>query len=446
MNRAGRFALALACLMLLLPMIITLANGSRAVFFQATAEHRRLLFDRFRIGSEAVVIAEYTEREALLNPVYQAFRTFECDIQNHIRPERAFLKAEADELENRIRGVFGPFPGDTPSTLLSENYGETRFDRAKAALESICFKQEWVFENIPGCVADSGRLIQTPRKVIFAGTPLEPIFDYLSEKETEILRPRFTFYPYFLTLPASGEHEFGGIFQEITGTLILAAGATVAAAVGGLLIAVCLTELPSGILQQTIQFCIRSLAGVPAIIVALFGFLFFIFLLKLTPGKSLLAGTATLAFALLPSQAHSAAKTLSAIPGSCKMIAHCLGAGKWRVFRSITLPMALPGLLGNIFRGLAQASGAAIVLMLTVQVSMGMSLQREAFFTALPPTLPWSIYTLGAHHPHPGGVCHTGWGMSAVLILLVLLFKLISLGFQRKMAQQMHRLVVPVYD
>ena len=89
-----------------------------------------------------------------------------------------------------------------------------------------------------------------------------------------------------------------------------------------------------------IEYAAETLSGIPSIIYGLVGMLIFC-----KNGTSLLAGALTLTIMNLPTIMRTTQESLKTVPQSYREGAFGLGAGKWRTFRSITLPLLKPTLL-----------------------------------------------------------------------------------------------------
>ncbi len=434
----GFFALALmafAVLIILGPMIW---RGSGAVFFWATSEHRRLLFEQFNIGSGEAVSAERMARQEALAPVYGAFKAFDAAVRERSPAERRALRKEAAELKEAVAKVVGPFPGDPEPALIRSQYGQTRLDRAREELRHVFTKAQWVYPVDAQGNPQPGVLRESPRREVFAGTPLEAVFDCLATHEREILRPKFTVYYQFFTLPSLDAHFFGGIMPELLGTLYLAIGAMIFAVPVGVTSAIYLTEYTrQGRLVEMIRACINTLAGVPSIVFGLFGLTFFIVTLKITPGKSISAGALTLGLLVLPTIIRAAEEAIRSVPPTYKEAALSLGAGKWRTICTVVLPAALPGILTGIVISMGRAAGETAPVIFTAAVSMGGAVGIRNLLTSPTPTLSWNIYNLVSEHEAADEIRHVQYGMAATLVALVLLLNLIAIVLRARIARRL---------
>jgi phosphate transport system permease protein len=96
-----------------------------------------------------------------------------------------------------------------------------------------------------------------------------------------------------------------------------------------------------------IQVNISNLAGVPSIIYGLLGLQLFVRWMEL--GRSVLAGSMTMALLVAPIVVIATQEAIRAVPPSMREAAYALGATKWETIRYHVLPYAMPGILtGNI--------------------------------------------------------------------------------------------------
>jgi phosphate transport system permease protein len=96
-----------------------------------------------------------------------------------------------------------------------------------------------------------------------------------------------------------------------------------------------------------VQINIANLAGVPSIIYGLLGLTVFVRWMGL--GRSVLAGSLTMALLVLPIIVVATREAIRAVPSSMRDASLALGATKWQTTWHHVLPYALPGILtGNI--------------------------------------------------------------------------------------------------
>src|SRR4030043_2027703 len=136
----------------------------------------------------------------------------------------------------------------------------------------------------------------------------------------------------------------GGIMPAILGTVYLTCGALAIGLPLGIASAIYLTEYAKqGKIVRFIKVGINCLAGVPSVVFGLFGLGFFVIFLKF--GKSILAGSLTLAFLILPVIITATEEAIRAVPDTYRQASLALGASKWKTISKIVLPQALPGIV-----------------------------------------------------------------------------------------------------
>ncbi|MEN3003437.1 phosphate ABC transporter permease PstA [Dehalobacterium formicoaceticum] len=160
----------------------------------------------------------------------------------------------------------------------------------------------------------------------------------------------------------------GGIFPSIVGTLYLIAATLLFAVPIGVGAAVYLNEYTrEGKIIQLIRFGTEALAGIPSIIFGLFGFAFFVILLKpVTGGWSILSGSLTGAVMVLPTIVRTSEEALKTVPQSYREGSLALGASRWQTISRVVLPAAIPGVLTGIILAIGRVVGETAALLLTL--------------------------------------------------------------------------------
>ncbi|NLP44744.1 MAG: phosphate ABC transporter permease PstA [Peptococcaceae bacterium] len=118
-----------------------------------------------------------------------------------------------------------------------------------------------------------------------------------------------------------------------------------------------------GRLLQIIRFATETLAGIPSIIYGLFGFIFFVNVLKFN--FSLLSGALTLSIMVLPVIIRTTEETLKAVPLSYREGSLALGATKIQTIWKIILPSAIPGILTAVILSVGRIVGETAAVYLT---------------------------------------------------------------------------------
>lgn len=104
-----------------------------------------------------------------------------------------------------------------------------------------------------------------------------------------------------------------------------------------------------------IEVNIANLAGVPSIIYGLLGLGLFVRGLSL--GRSVLAGSMTMALLVLPILIVSGREAIRAVPQSLRQASLALGATKWQTIQNHVLPYAMPGILTGTILAMSRAIG-----------------------------------------------------------------------------------------
>jgi phosphate transport system permease protein len=104
-----------------------------------------------------------------------------------------------------------------------------------------------------------------------------------------------------------------------------------------------------------IEINIANLAGVPSIIYGLLGLGLFVRGLEL--GRSVLAGSMTMALLVLPILIVAGREAIRAVPSSIRHASLALGATKWQTIQNHVLPYAMPGILTGTILAMSRAIG-----------------------------------------------------------------------------------------
>ncbi len=209
----------------------------------------------------------------------------------------------------------------------------------------------------------------------------------------------------------------GGIFPTLIGTVLLPLLAIIIATPLGVGTAVYLTEYTrENRITQIIRFGADCLAGIPSIIFGLFGFIFFVTTLEM--GWSILSGSLTLAFMILPTIIRTSEEAIKSVPYSYREVSFSLGATLWQTVRKVVLPNALPGIVTGIMLSIGRSIGETAAVIFTA----GSSLR-------IPSSLLDSIRTMSVHFyilAREGISSQNAYGTAAVLIISILLINLAS--------------------
>ncbi len=184
--------------------------------------------------------------------------------------------------------------------------------------------------------------------------------------------------PEMLWTPATAgfeQTESGGFSDALFGTLIVAAMGSAIAIPVGVAIAVWLTEYgrPAGLARVT-ESTIEAIAGIPSIVLALFGTVIFSstalgFLSRSSEGvvfgRSFFGASAMLSLVALPLIVGSTREGLNAIPRHVREASYAVGKTKAATTRRILIPTAKPQIATGAMLGLGRIIGdTAIIVVL----------------------------------------------------------------------------------
>ena len=153
-----------------------------------------------------------------------------------------------------------------------------------------------------------------------------------------------------------------GILPNILNTVYIILAALIIVLPLGVGAAIYLTEYASSKkLVGVIEYAAEALSGIPSIIYGLVGMLIF----SNNMGTSLLAGALTLVIMNLPTIMRTTQESLKTVPQSYREGAFGLGAGKWRVVRTVVLPGCVDGVVTGCILAVGRIVGESAALLFT---------------------------------------------------------------------------------
>lgn len=205
-----------------------------------------------------------------------------------------------------------------------------------------------------------------------------------------------------------------GILPDILNTLYIILATLLAVLPLGVGAAVYLTEYARNKkLVGVIEYAAETLSGIPSIIYGLVGMLFFCQFLQLK--TSLLAGAMTLVIMNLPTVMRTTQESLKTVPQSYREGAFGLGAGKWRVIRTVVLPECVDGVVTGCILSIGRILGESAALLFTA----GFAHTLNGLFRGLTSsgaTLTVSLYVYAKER----GEFKVAFAIAAILMLLTL--------------------------
>ena len=221
-----------------------------------------------------------------------------------------------------------------------------------------------------------------------------------------------------------------GILPDILNTLYIILTTLLFVLPLGVGAAIYLTEYATNKrLVSMIEYAAETLSGIPSIIYGLFGSLFFCLFLDLD--KSLLAGALTLVIMNLPTIMRTTQESLKTVPQSYREGAFGLGAGKWRVIRTVVLPNCVEGVITGCILSVGRIVGESAALLFTAGFAHALNGFFEGLFSS-GATLTVALYVYATED----GNFEVAFAIAAILMILTLLINLsatlIGKYFERK--------------
>ncbi len=224
-------------------------------------------------------------------------------------------------------------------------------------------------------------------------------------------------WSFLSTVPTVIPHNIG-ILPDILNTVYIVIATIIIVVPLGAGAAVYLSEYAGDKrFVRIIEYAAETLSGIPSIIYGLVGMLFFCEFLKMQ--TSLLAGALTLVIMNLPTVMRTTQESLKTVPQSYREGAFGLGAGKWRVIRTVVLPGCVDGVITGCILAVGRILGESAALLFTA----GFAHTLNGFFRGLGSsgsTLTVALYVYAKEE----GEFEAAFAIAAILMLLALLINL----------------------
>ncbi len=207
-----------------------------------------------------------------------------------------------------------------------------------------------------------------------------------------------------------------GILPDILNTLYVVLATLVIVLPLGVGAAVYLTEYASNKkLVAVIEYAAETLSGIPSIIYGLVGILIF----SNHMGTCLMAGALTLVIMNLPTIMRTTQESLKTVPQSYREGAFGLGAGKWRVVRTVVLPGCVDGIITGCILSVGRILGESAALLFTA----GFAHAVNGLLTGL--ATPGATLTVALYvYAKEQGEFGVAFAIAAILMVLTLLINL----------------------
>ncbi len=223
---------------------------------------------------------------------------------------------------------------------------------------------------------------------------------------------------FFTKLPAPVGQKGGGIANALYGSFLLVGLAALFAIPMGLLAAIYLAEYRCDRIGPTVRFIGELLAGVPSIVIGLFGYYLVVKPMSDLTDKqvtfSAWAGAFALGVMMVPVVLRASEEALKLVPQSLRQASYALGGSHAQTVLWVVVPAALPSIITAVFLAIARVAGETAPLLLTAN--------NNTFWPRSPndftPSIPVYIFTYAVS---PYEDWHRqAWGAALVLLVVVM--------------------------
>lgn len=222
----------------------------------------------------------------------------------------------------------------------------------------------------------------------------------------------------FLTTGVSYLENSIGILPNILNTLYVIFSTLLIVLPLGVGAAIYLSEYAKNQkLTSIIEYAAETLSGIPSIIYGLVGMLLF----SNHMGSCLLAGSLTLVIMNLPTIMRTTQESLKTVPMSYREGAFGLGAGKWRVIRTVVLPGCVDGIVTGCILSVGRILGESAALLFTA----GFAHTINGFFSGMMSagsTLTVALYS----YAKTDGEFEVAFAIALILMILTILINLLA--------------------
>lgn len=221
-----------------------------------------------------------------------------------------------------------------------------------------------------------------------------------------------------------------GILPDILNTVYIVIATLLIVLPLGVGAAIYLTEYAANQrVVSMIEYAAETLSGIPSIIYGLVGMLFFCQFLDMK--TSLLAGSMTLVIMNLPTVMRTTQESLKTVPQSYREGAFGLGAGKWRVIRTVVLPGCVDGVITGCILSVGRILGESAALLFTAGFAHALNGIKDGLANA-GATLTVALYVYAKEQGEFG----VAFAIAAILMVMTLLINfaadMVSLRFRKK--------------
>jgi len=229
---------------------------------------------------------------------------------------------------------------------------------------------------------------------------------------------------------------FDGIFPAMLGTLALVGLSITIAVPIGVAAGIYMAEFATSRIKAVFGLFFDILAGIPSILVGLFGFSVAVFLHHRVSDRimpCLLISALSLAFLVLPYLIRTTQVALESLPRQVRITAPALGATRLQTLFWVLLPQSLSGIVSGVILSIGRCAEDTAVIMLTgVVATAGVPTSVLANYEAL----PFFIYTISAQYADQAELMR-GYGAAIVLLAICALLFILATLIRHRLADHL---------
>lgn len=226
-----------------------------------------------------------------------------------------------------------------------------------------------------------------------------------------------------------------GLFPAMAGTFFLVLFSVSVAVPLGLAGGVYMSEYAGGKVKWLFSFFFDILAGIPSIVIGLFGFSIAVFLHRHFSDRvfpCFLISGLSLSFLVLPYIIRTTQLSLESLPALTRNTAPALGATRLQNIRYVLIPQSLPGILSGVILAVGRCAEDTAVIMLTGAVAMaGVPRSLLSNYEAL----PFYIFYISSQYANPRELS-TGYGAAIILLGVCTVLFLLAFIVQKGVSRQ----------
>ena len=223
---------------------------------------------------------------------------------------------------------------------------------------------------------------------------------------------------------------FDGIFPAMIGTFCLVLFSSLLALPVGVCSGIYLAEYAQPGMKKLLGGLFDVLAGIPSILIGLFGFSLAVFLhnhFSERFGPCLFISALSLAILVLPYIVRSTQTSLEEISSDIRKTALALGATKLQNIGYVLVPNALSGISSGIFLAIGRcAEDTAVILLTGVVATAGAPSSLLSQYEAL----PFYIYYIANQYSNPAELSN-GYGACIVLLGICAVLFMFAYGIKK---------------